>query len=161
MIKVELCRLTSIQLWHHWFSWLKPCFDFGFRLFIFLILLILFSFVSHAALHGTWLRTPTHPSPNTAGPSLPSPPSLLPLQPPPWFLFTAHHRRCPGPPSRQLCQIDEEHGRCSPHAKQTPPIWPPTWLRTGTGAQCRYTPLTWSTNSPLPNLCGARSVSWD
>lgn len=42
--------------------WLKPCFDFGFRLFIFLILLILFSFVSHAALHGTWLRTPTHPS---------------------------------------------------------------------------------------------------
>lgn len=52
------------------------------------------------------------------------------------------------PPSRQRCQIDEEHGRCSPHDKQTPPIWPPTWQRTGTGAQCRYTPLTWSANSP-------------
>lgn len=50
--------------------------------------------------------------------------------------------------SRQRPLIDEEHGRCSPVARQTPPIWPPTWQRTGTGAQCRYTPLTWSTSRP-------------
>lgn len=40
--------------------WLKPCFVF-YPDFIFFILLILFSFVSHAALHGSWLHTPTHP----------------------------------------------------------------------------------------------------
>lgn len=140
--------------------WLKPCFVFFFYPDFFFILLILFSFVSHAALHGSWLHTPTHPSLLTrlfhhSPHPRPPPPSIATPTPIP------HHHPPPLPRllSRQPCQIDEEHGRCSPHAKQTPPIWPPTWQRTGTGAQCRYTPLTWSANTRLPNLYGARSVS--
>lgn len=118
--------------------WLKPCFDFDSLFYLFIFLLHLSCcFAWYLASH---TQLPIFP--NTIIPSLPLPSH-------PQSLFHSHHRR-PRLLSRQRSQIDEEHGRCSPHAKQTPPIWPPTWQRTGTGAQCRYTPLTWSTNSPHP-----------
>lgn len=139
--------------------WLKPCFVFFLSRFFFHF--ANFVFLRFTCCFAWFLASHTHSSvsPNTIVPSLPSPPT-----PPPSIATPTpipHHHPPPLPRllSRQPCQIDEEHGRCSPHAKQTPPIWPPTWQRTGTGAQCRYTPLTWSANTRLPNLYGARSVS--
>lgn len=116
---------------------------FWFTFFFFSILFIYLFFLLHISCCFAWLPCLAHPNIHLSFTPLPFP---LHFQ----THFPSHHRRHPRFLSRQQPQIDEEHGRCSPHAKQTPPIWPPTWQRTGTGAQCRYTPLTWSTGSPHP-----------
>lgn len=73
--------------------WLKPCFVFFIQIF--------FHFANFVFLHFTccfawFLASHTHSSvsPNTIVPSLPSPPTPLPLRHPPRFLITTHHR-CP------------------------------------------------------------------
>lgn len=148
-IMPKMWALTSIWLQFSLVSgsviWLKSCFDF-YSHFYFAI----YFFLHHFSCCFAWYlasHTRLLISPNTIIPSLPHP--HLSSHCTHWSLFPTHHCR-PWLLSRQRCQIDEEHGRCSPHAKQTPPTWPPTWRRTGTGAQCRYTPLTWSTSSPHP-----------
>lgn len=131
------CESLSTWLFSSLVFCLKPCFHL-------IHAFILFCFLLHfsccfACYLDTHTQIPIFPNSIIPPPIHCTPQSHLPSHP--WC-------NPPPPPSRQRSQIDEEHGRCSPHDKQTRPIWPPTWQRTGTGAQCRYTPLTWSPTAP-------------
>lgn len=143
--KFEMYNLTpfGLRLISFWFSSLAE----ALLWFWFTLLFCCNFFLLHFSCCFAWYLASHTQIPIFPNATIPSPPSLSHRTPTP---TTPPITDAPELLSRQRSLIDEEHGRCSPLAKQTRRIWPPTWQRTGTGAQCRYTPLTWSTNSPYP-----------